>query len=85
MFLLKSLGHVYDCRYLEPTILAFSVVPDQPNMNTLVYFVGRKKVVGSSEPTSFRRVPLSHFSKLWPLCIDHYDFNGSLRVLGSCL
>ena len=85
MVLLKSLGHVYDFRYLEPTILAISVVPDQPNMVTLAYFVARAKQVGSSEPTSFRRVPLSHFSKLWPPCIDHYDFNGSLRVLGSCL
>ena len=28
MVLLKSLGHVYDYRYLEPTILAFSVVLD---------------------------------------------------------
>ena len=49
MVLLKSFGNVYDFRYLEPTILAISVVPDQPNMFTLVYFVARAKVVGSSE------------------------------------
>ena len=62
MVLLKSFGYVYDFRYLEPTILAISVVPDQPNMVTLVYFVARAKVVGSSELTSLRRLPLSRFS-----------------------
>ena len=78
MVLLKSFGYVYDFRYLEPTILAISVVPDQPNMVTLVYFVARAKVVGSSEQHPLGEFLYLVLSKLWPPSIDHFDFNGTL-------
>ena len=47
------LGHVSEFRYLQPNILAFSIVLDLPLMVILGYFAIGAKVVGSRDCYDF--------------------------------